>query len=289
VKRLISEPLVQFLLLGLAFYVLINLVAPEKLGLDAANDAYQITLDDETLLSYLQFQRKSFDAQKSSTLFDSLSKEQKSTLIDSYVRDEALYREALALGLDKQDDIIKRRLIQKMEYIAQGFYNDIKKISESELESFFQENIKQYEVSASVSFTHVFIANGTDIDDEGLVASAKTLLSELNSKAVVFEAAGQYGDRFLYNLNYLERTPDYIESHFGKNFQQSVFKLETSGQWHGPIKSEHGYHLVLVSNTAPSRTPALKEVAENVLADAQREQQRKIKVNAIAEIVSKYH
>ena len=278
-RKLITEPLVQFLLLGFVLYLLVTVFASGQLNTESSAT---IVVNDKVLQSYLQFQRKSFDSKKISAMFNSLNQEQRQTLTDSYVRDEALYRQALALGLDQQDDIIKRRLIQKMEYIAQGFYNDIQEISEDKLQIYFQQNIEQYEVSASISFTHVFVGGNTNSK------RAEVLLHELNDMSVVFEGAGQYGDRFLYNLNYIERTPDYIESHFGLSFKESIFKLIRSRQWQGPIKSDHGYHLVLIKNSTASRMPDLQEVAEIVLADAQREQQQTIKTNAIAEIISQY-
>ena len=283
---LLKEPLFQFLLLGLTLFVLVGALAPKGLQADSP---MQIVVDQESLTKYLQFQRKSFEPQQAAAMLQTMSQAQQSLLIENYVRDESLYREALSLGLDDNDEIIRRRLIQKMEYIAQGFYNELPAIDETALQAFFEKNQSQYTVEPSITFTHVFIAKSavsTKLTDAK--KRAQQTLEKLNSLLVPFEQAGKYGDRFLYNLNYVERTPAYISNHFGTSFSTKVFKHQTSGNWQGPIESEYGHHLVLIKSKTAARMPALSEVAAIVLADAQRELQRQTKAAAVNELVQKY-
>ena len=281
-KKLISEPLIQFLVLGVLLYFCIELLTPPTRDLQGTAE---IVVSDSRLKAYLQYQRKSFNADQSESMFSSMSAEDKHTLTESFIRDEVLFQEALSLGLNKNDEIIRRRLIQKMEYLAQGFYDELPPISEMDLEAYFLEYLNQYKLAASISFTHVFVS--FDKDDYAQQI-AQALLKDLNRESVTFEKAGQYGDRYLYNRNYIERTPDYITSHFGEAFQKVVFQLLPDEHWQGPIKSEYGSHLVLIKARSESRVPDLSEVAEIVLSDARRTQQQKAKADAIRELVEKY-
>jgi len=285
---LLAEPLVQFIVLGLLLYIALGIFAPERLVMQ---DSSVIVVDDEHLKTYLQFQRKSFAAESAQQLLGAMSGEQKQQLIEDYVRDEALFREALALGLNENDEIIRRRLIQKMEYLAQGFYNQIPQLSEQQLIDYFTDNEQHYQLPASITFTHVFLkvnARNRSKETQTTLSAANKLRTTLNNKSVLFSQAGQYGDRFLYNLNYVDRDSDTIASHFGSTFQQSLFALDSSKAWQGPIQSDYGVHLVLISNKTARRLPMLSEVAAAVLADARREQQSELKNKAIAEIINQY-
>ena len=292
-KRLLTEPLLQFFVLGLLLFFIISIVSPSQIRGDSAKD---IVVDEVVLKEYVQFQRKSFDAQTAANLLVSMSPHERQNLIDNYVRDEALFREAMALGLDANDEIIRRRLIQKMEYIAQGFYNDIPILSEDHLRAYFEANKDLYRIASSATFTHVFISlrklSGEDSRDKVLdkaKEAAKNLLQDLLQDQISFDQAGKYGDRFLYNLNYVERTPSYVASHFGAAFEEALFALAASKQWQGPVQSKYGWHLVMLKDKSRARDPKLEEVAQIVLADAQRDQQRQMKATAIDQLVDKYN
>ena len=75
----------------------------------------------------------------------------------------------------------------------------------------------------------------------------------------------RYGERFLYNRNYVNRDDDEIGSHFGDEFKQQVFAFETGEQWQGPVQSTYGWHLVLLVKNTPAYIPPLEEIAANVL------------------------
>ncbi len=263
-------------------YFCIEIFTPSRVsGLSRS----EIVVNEDKLKAYLQFQRKSFNKSQSEQLFRTMPVDEKQALTQSYIRDEALFREALSLGLNDNDEIIRRRLIQKMEYLAQGFYDDIPVINEEDLNNYFLANRDQYKVDESISFTHVFVSFKKNPDTQ---KTSRSLLTQLNRNTVTADQAGAYGDRYLYNRNYIERTSDYITSHFGKGFQDAVFKLAPGKSWQGPIQSDYGVHLVLITRKSASRLPELSEVAEQVLADAQRERQRKAKAEAIQNIVDKY-
>ena len=278
IHSFIREPLVQFFILGSALYFIVSNYFPESLG---TYDQYEIVITDNKLREYLQFQRKSFNAEKADQLLKMMPETARRELQDNLIRDEVLYREALKLGLEENDEIIRRRLIQKMEYLSQGFYDDAAAISEQELRSYFNLNSDQYQIESAITFTHVFFKPDSEIE-------ATNQIKYLNKETVSFENAGNYGARFLYNQNYIERTADYIFSHFGKDFQNEIFSLKPSHLWQGPIKSEYGFHLVLIKEISASRIPQLSEIAGIVVGDARQEKLRKLKTIAIEDLVSHY-
>ena len=117
---------------------------------------------------------------------------------------------------------------------------------------------------------------------------ANKLLGQLNAEQVPFGNASRYGERFLYNRNYVNREDDEIGSHFGQSFQETLFALNTAGQWQGPVQSSYGWHLVLLVKNTAAYLPEFEEISSAVFADAQRQQQREVKRQAIDKLMAKY-
>ncbi|KZL18382.1 hypothetical protein PsAD2_02606 [Pseudovibrio axinellae] len=268
-RRLFSEPLIQFMVLGLVLFVAVELVAPDQLY---SNDRKQIIVDDTALTQYMQFQAKSFTPDNAEQKFASLAPAEQNRLAQDYVRDQVLYREALALGLEKNDEIIRRRLIQKMEFIAKGFVEDAKPPSESDLNAFFAANRSDYIDEAAISFTHIYLPHHKESATKA-AAEAETLLPRLNKNKTTANEASEYGKRFHFNRSYQVRTKTLISSHFGESFAKAAFSLKPADHWQGPIISQYGAHLLWVNASMPSRLPELSEVAPIVLQDYRRYQQ----------------
>ena len=282
-RKLLKEPLVQFLLIALV------LLGGERVinADDYANEQYNILIDDQVLLQFMQLQAKTFKPNDAKAALEALNTEDRQRLADDYARNEVLFREAMALNLNKNDQIIRRRLIQKMDYLAQGFYDEAKPLTEDDLRAYYAEHKQEYKKPASATFTHVFISSGSRaVEDAKGIADA--LLQTLNTKLVPFENAPRFGERFLYNRNYVNRDDDEIGSHFGEDFQQQIFAFEISDSWQGPVQSNYGWHLVLLKKNTPSYNPEFDESSSAVFADAQREQQRQTKRQAIDKLMAKY-
>jgi len=282
-RSLMKEPLFQFL-----FIALLLLLGERWFNADDyAYDEYHIEVDDAALLQFMQLRAKTFKPEEALQALQALSTEDRQRLMDDYAREEALFREAMALNLDKNDQIIRRRLIQKMDYLAQGFYDEADPLTEDDLRDYYGEHRDEYKKPASATFTHVFVSSERHGSDQASAMAAE-LQKTLNAENVPFENAPRYGERFLYNRNYVNRDDDEIGSHFGSQFQQQVFAFETSDQWRGPVQSDYGWHLVLLVKNTPSYIPSLEEIAANVFADAQREQQQQIKRKSIDKLMAKY-
>ena len=286
--QLTREPLLHFVVIAAL------LIGGERwINADRYADTdYSILVDDKVLSQYLQQQAKTFRSEQARRALAGMNDDQYQKLVDDYVRGEVLYREAVKLGLDRDDPIIRRRLIQKMDYLSQGFYDQVEKITEADLIDFFNRRKEDYREPASATFTHIFISSQVGSFENNRL-DALALLDVANKSNVPFENAGRYGDRFLYNRNYVNRDSQEITSHFGKKFEQQLFELEavnpnSNELWQGPLRSDYGWHLVLLTKLSDSSVPALSEISGIVLGDAQREQQAEVKRQAIDKLREKY-
>jgi len=274
----------HFLAAGLGLFVLFGLV---NRG-DQDADPNVITVDQEALLTFIQYRIKAFNPDLAEKKLDSLSDEELQRLIDDYVREEVLHREALALGLDDDDYVIRRRLVQKLEFITEGFAEAGADMDEAAVQRYFDANKADYYVEPYVTFTHVFFQT-EDRPREQARTLAEKELQKLNRNGVPFSDAPQHGDRFLYHVNYVERTPDYVGSHFGPAMATALFALEPNEfVWRGPFDSAYGVHLVLLTTNEPGREPELAELEGRVREDARRVRVREETEAAVADVVEAY-
>ncbi|MBM3777487.1 MAG: peptidyl-prolyl cis-trans isomerase [Acidimicrobiia bacterium] len=189
------------------------------------------------------------------------------TLVEDFIREEVLYREALASGLDQNDSIIRRRLAQKIEFLAQGV--TMTEPTDEELRAFFDQHRARYEIPAGVSFEHVFFgdANGKG---SGRGASVGEILAGLRSGGVPAAKVRGLGDPFMLQLEYPLQTQTEVRNLFGVEFAERLFTLPV-GEWAGPVRSAYGQHLVRVRESEDRRLPDLHEVRDQVATELKRQ------------------
>mgnify|MGYP001823877680 FL=1 len=197
-KKFLREPLLHFLAIGIGLFVLFDLVAPEESNLDSRT----IVVDRNALLTFVQFRSKAFNPEVAAARLDALSDAELSRLVDDYVREEALHREALSLGMDQNDYVIKQRLIQSLRFITNGFVSAAVDISDEEIAEFYEANRDDYYVDPYVTFTHVYFSSDRHGREQARQL-AETKLAELNDQNVPFSESTRHGERFLYNVNYV--------------------------------------------------------------------------------------
>ena len=280
-KQLLRDPLLHFVVLGLGLFLLYQF-SDRQAGDD------DILIDRDALLRHLQYQSVAFDRAQFELFLDDMSARETADLIVEAAREEILYREALALGLDRDDYIIRSRLVQKLRYLAEGFAGDADVLSEEDIEAYFEANRDNYVFDPFITFTHVFFnAERRGWDEARELAEAKLL--ELNAGPVPFDQSSTHGDRFPYFVNYIERPPQLIASHLGGEMSDALFQFPADEtRWRGPFESRFGTHLVLVTDQQPRRIPDFDEVRERVTADAQAARDRDLTDAAIDEIVGRY-
>jgi len=281
---LLRQPLLHFLAAGLLLFLLWNWLHPAT-GVSA--DRRVIQINRETLLEFLQYRSSAFNREYFSIQLDGMGDAERSRLIEELVREEVLYREAIELGMDRNDYVIKRRLIQKMEFLTRGFAAATDP-DDRQIREYYEAHRDDYYVQPQVSFTHVFFDPSIHGKEQALEL-ARTTLGELNRKQIGWNDALAYGDRFLYHNNYIERTPEYVASHFGAEMAATVFRLGSDDRhWTGPFASPHGWHLVLLAERQEGYHPALEAIAGSIREDAREELIQGQTDRAIAEFRSQY-
>jgi hypothetical protein len=264
IKALFREPLLHFLLLGGVLFLTYSHFNPDV----ADSDPQTIVVDRGSILTYLQFRSRAFDSVKFNEAVDRLSEKELQQLIEDYVREEALYREAKALQLDKNDYVSRLRLIQQLEFITRGFADTQVTVSAEEARRHYETHRSEYRVEPKVTFTHVFFSsdrNGPQKAEE--LASAE--LKRLNAARVRFDQAPGHGERFLYHVNYVGREAEEVASHFGAEMQANLFALKPNDKlWRGPFQSPYGSHLVLLTQHEPGYLPSFEGVRARVEQEA---------------------
>lgn len=261
------DPLLHFLLAGLLLFVGYDQFASQREAADAGYLSGRIIVDEATLVRFIEYRSKNFDENLALERLHSAPPEQLNELIDEYVQEEAQYRTALKYGLDQDDYVIRRRLVQKMDFMAEGVGSSSVPPDAQTLAPFFVQHAQRYAQPARVTFTHVFFSNKSRTA-EALAVIARDTLHVLNSQQIAFADAPQFGERFPYQLNYVERPHDEVAAHFGATAAEALFALTADlSRWVGPIDSAHGVHLVLVSESQPGYAPELDEVLDQVRAD----------------------
>jgi len=249
------EPLVHFLLIGAALFLLSALVGGD--GATSGEETITVGADDIEWLKSAwarQWRRPPTERELQG-------------LVDNHIREEILYREALAMGLDRDDTIVRRRLVQKIEFLTEDLIDQLKP-SEEELRRFFDENVESYRNPELRTFTHVYFS--VDSRGESAVADAAAVLAGLSASGNPPQRAPELGDRFMMQCDYPRRSETEVARHMGQEFARELFEVEP-GRWQGPIRSGYGVHLALVSEVMGSSLPRFEEVRERVREDLQRQ------------------
>ena len=277
-RAVLREPITYFLVFGLALYLSYGWLNP-----DDTTNSRVISVDRDSLMRFIQFRTQSFTDNAGEKL-DSLSSDALADIIAQYIQEEALYRQAMAYGMAKDDYVIKRRMVQKMEFLAEGTTPGVTSLTTSELEAYYEEHREDYKVPAAVTFTHVFFS--ADRHGNAVDKLAQETLGILTENNVRFDQAPNYGERFPYQLNYVERTQEEVASHFGKEMAQAIFRLQPDrARWQGPVRSEFGMHLVLLTRAEAARIPLLQEVRDQLANELQRRREVERKQKAIDELI----
>jgi len=249
--KIVYEPFFHFLLLGVALflvYFLLNPVANNNI-----ENQINITRGDIDRFQKIfqkQWQRQATDAEMQG-------------LIRAHLKEEVLYREALAMGLEKDDTIVRRRLAQKVEFLI----TDVtvpNTVDDKTLMTYYENNPKRYARSAILTFRHIYF--NPDQRAERIMDEANALLQTLKSTGADMDVKAEYSDRFMLPLQYQSASEQEIARGFGRDFANQLVQLE-AGSWQGPIQSGYGLHLVYIQQHESASMYPFDEVRERVKND----------------------
>lgn len=240
--RVLREPLLHFFLIGIAIFLAFGLRSePSRPG------------DEVIEVAPARVERLS--AQFEAVWRRAPSDEELRALVDDFVREEVYYREALALGLDRDDTVIRRRLRQKMEFLADSGAGTLTP-SEEELRAYHSSHADLFARAGRATFRQVLLGD----DDPAPVLEA--LAGGVDPD--------ELGQGSLLPGTMEAATASTVDGTFGSGFFAAVAALEP-GRWQGPVGSAYGTHLVLLSEVEPTATLPFEQVREAVAAEWHRE------------------
>lgn len=265
IRRAACEPLVHFILLGVAVVALHRLVAP-------APPSHRIVLSDAVVRGL----RQDF-LRRHGTL---PTAEEEAALLRRFVDDEILYREAIARGFDRGDIIVRRRLVQKMEFVLDGA-EPIPDPTDAELQAYLESHRDRYAVPARVSLTHVFVSADRH------PADAEQIATRLRAQLLAGADPAGVGDPFVRGGTFVLQSEQQLSGIFGPQFAARVIPLGPQ-TWSAPIRSSYGWHLVRVTERRAARAPALTDIREAVQRDWEEERREQASRAALARLRQRY-
>jgi len=257
-KKWLGEPLLHFLLIGGLLFVIYGL---QNEGYE--DDANRIVFTEADIDRLILLWEKKQQRPPTQVELDGM--------IEQQIREEVMYREALAMGLEQNDPIVRRRLAQKVEFISADLAAQIEP-TETELADYLAKHSEKFEIPARISFTQIYLnadKRGTNVQEH-----AQYLLDELNqasSKVDVMAA----GDPIMFGPQHEQLTEKQVSRLFGSDFASSLFALPV-GIWQGPILSGYGFHLVRIDNKTVASQPEMKTVREKLRTEWFAQQRRTV-------------
>jgi len=243
--KFLREPLFHFFVIG-AFLFLTY----DWLNRDSGRAADEIVVDQAQVANIEDVFRKTWRRPP--------TEQEMHGLVESVVREEILYREGMAIGFDQGDPIIRRRVAQKMSFVADGLVPDTP--TNEELQAWLDEHPDDYRIPDRTSFRQVYV-NPERHGDE-----LESYLSELGEALKNGGNSDLRGDTSMLPEMLSAASPQDIERLFGSDFSTAVATLDTVG-WHGPVRSGYGLHFVEITEQLPGRIPVLDEVRNPVQRD----------------------
>jgi hypothetical protein len=242
---LLREPLLQFLVLGAALFGLFHLVDKKK-----AETPTRIVVSSDRIANLADGYARTWQRPP--------SKEELQGLVDDYIRDEVFYREGRAAGLDRDDVVIRRRVRQKMEFLAEDM--SVPEPSEEQLAAYLESNPERFRAEDHLTFRQIFLSaarRASTIDGDSKQVADVLAHTEAGAKATAL------GDPFLLGEEFHAVSQNDVARMFGESFAKRISVLE-QGRWQGPISSAFGQHFVFISERIPGGLPTLDAVRQAV-------------------------
>ncbi len=265
-SRLLHEPLVHFLLAGAVLFAAGTYYQSET-------SAYRIVLTQQHVAQLGNDYALQFGTQPDPHTLD--------LLVRRDIHDEILYREGLNLKLDRDDQIVRRRVVQKMQFLLQDLHPPAEPTS-SQLQAYFNAHSEKYALPPRVTFSHIYFSvdHGGDAQKR-----ARTVLAALADKTT---RAPDRGDPFPDLYDFSSYAPEQVYRLFGHTaFADAVFSIPP-GHWAGPFRSGYGWHLIYVDAREKASRPAISAVREQVRTDYLQDAQDKANAEAFDHLANRF-
>ncbi|MDN3643873.1 peptidyl-prolyl cis-trans isomerase [Lutimonas halocynthiae] len=267
-KKLLKEPLFHFLLMGIGLFIIYGIVSNDQTNEETIviND-----FDVDNIIASWEMQWKRLPTD-----------EELKSLILQNIKQEIFYQEALKMNLDHNDEIIKRRLSQKMQFLS----SDIASLNEpndDEILAFYKDNIESYMSQNSYELYQIIYSLDYHNNPK---AEAKNMLQSISQQDP--KMAENLGDKMPFPFYFKSVDESELNRQLGLNFTDELEKIEVN-QWTGPIQSGFGYHLVFIADKKESAPIPFNDIQADVLRDLEYENQKKMNEMIFEEFRKNYN
>ena len=238
--RWLKDPLLLFFIGGACLFLIAELA-------DSGGISYEIEIKESDL--------RRLNDQWSMQMKRPATERELAGLTDQLIKEEIYYREAMRLGLDRNDTIVRRRMVQKLTFLTEDIAT-AEAPTDLALGEYYDSHIEDYRQPDRYGFKHRYFSSDRR---SNALQDAENALRNLSES----------GDPFMLQKEYANRSKREIGDLFGKDFAEAITQLELSDAWQGPIKSAYGYHAVQVTSVKESHLRAFDEVKNRVLIDLQ--------------------
>ncbi len=268
----LREPLLHFLLIGLVLFIVYGLQNDEP----PRSNGNQIVISQARVEVLIKNWERKWQRPP--------SREELDRLIEQMIREQVLSREALSLGLDRDDPVIRRRLAQKIEFLSSDIADQVEP-TVADLEAYLAANPSQFELPGHISFIQIYLNE----DNRGpeLKEGAQLLLQQLESSPTDSDTS-TLGDPFMFGQVHKGLADFEVSRLFGREFTDAIFDLPV-GKWLGPVHSGLGFHLVRIDSRTTAQQPELNTVWEKVRSEWMAEQRRNMNKALYNSLRQKYH
>ncbi len=246
IDKLLREPLLHFLVIGAGLFFLFNQVDNPEIGTDNRIVVTQANLDRLAAVWLRRMGRPPTSQEREQQL-------------DHYIREQVLYREALAMGLDKDDAVVKRRMAQKLEFIFEDIATPPEP-DDAQLQDYLKKHPEKFRRPARYTFSHIYLS--VDKRGDKALDDAKLLLARLQHSTHKIDLPAA-GDALMLDHHYTDTSQPEVSQLFGQQFSEKLNSIK-SGLWTGPLDSAYGVHLVNLQQRTDTRLPKLVEIRDQV-------------------------
>ena len=267
-KKLLKEPFLHFILIGIALFLLYGMISNKT---SSKNTILIDDFDITSLIASWEMQWKRPPTEK-----------ELENLIALNIKQEIFYQEALNMNLDHNDEIIKRRLAQKMQFLSNDIAS-LKEPTEEELQEYYKAHSDKYLSPASYSLYQITFS--PDKRKDNFKDADETLKQFPES---TFEEMKNWGDPLPFPYFFSEVSSNELALQLGSKFSEGI-KDQEINKWIGPIPSGFGYHLVYITNKVNPQLPDFEIRRKDVVRDFEYDKQEEISDQIYAALKKKYN
>jgi peptidyl-prolyl cis-trans isomerase C len=267
------EPLFHFFLIGALLFAGYAIVQRHNGGTPSSK---QINLTSDDL--------RQIDAYFESQWHRPPTADEFNAMVETKVQEEVLYREGLAMGLDKDDTIVKRRIAQKVHFLAEDVAGAHEPTT-AELKAWYKTNSRIFALPNRTTFRHLYFS--PDRRAQNARKDATKALAMISGQPEDSRSAAFLADPFMFQDYYGDRTAEELAKDFGPEFARAIFQLKP-GSWQGPIESGYGWHLIFIDSFTSGRVPAFEEIEPDIKTAWLTDQKQRAWAKAYADMRARY-